>query len=153
MNCGTLEECLNCPYPDCINDYIRIRTMTEHDKQVAREYQKKKRDEARVNGMCMRCFKNKATHGTRCDKCWLECKKEDKKRYRRKREEQNKESRETWQYNGKCYFCGQEVIEGKKVCKKHYEILMVSVSRCQQHENTKEARKKNNFKFAKRCRR
>ena len=112
-------DCFNCKFDDCIKDDVysdkdRYCNRSEKQKQYQREYQKKKRDEARAKGLCIICRKLPATNGSKCLDCYLRQKRHDREKYDGKRDR--------WIEDGKCYFCGSEVVKGKKVCEKHYGI-------------------------------
>lgn len=131
-------DCFHCTYNDCINDNVyseksRYCNRSEWGKQRQRDYQKKKRDEAREKGLCIICKQKKATHGEKCYECYLRQKRHDKKK--------NKHLREYWLENGLCYYCGAKTIQGKKVCEKHYQIVLKNLQHCIESENTKQARK------------
>lgn len=133
------HDCLNCIYEDCINDNIYrdsslYKNRSEQAKANQRAYQKRARDEAKEKGLCIICRKEKATHGSKCKKCYLR-----QKRYDRKK---NKGLREYWLENGLCYFCGAKCIEGKKVCEKHYKPLKQNIDICNQSEPTKKSQKR-----------
>ena len=109
-------DCFNCKFDDCIKDDVysdkdRYCNRSEKQKQYQREYQKKKRDEARAKGLCIICRKLPATNGSKCLNCYLRQKRHDREKYDGKRDR--------WMEDGKCYFCGSEVVKGKKVIHGH----------------------------------
>ena len=133
---GCDKDCLRCEREYCIDVYREsslYRNRSERAKQAQRELQKKRRFEAKAKGLCMVCKKSPASHGVVCRDCYIR-----KKRYDSKRSGK----REMWKREGKCYFCGEDVLQGKKVCKTHYRTLVKNISICNQHENTLKARRK-----------
>ncbi len=132
------HDCFNCIFPDCICDTFYsekslYKNRSEKAKAYQREYQKKKRQEAKEKGFCIICRQEIATRGTKCYECYI----------RQKRHDRAKCSgdREYWKENGLCYFCGQQPLVGKKVCEKHYKYLAKNIVLCNGSENTKKAQK------------
>lgn len=68
-------------------------------------------------GICTRCGMRKATNGTVCLDCFVKRKKQRKKA--------TIERAEMPSY-GMCYFCGGSILEGKRVCKKCYDRLLIN---------------------------
>ena len=138
------HDCFNCIYDDCINDYVYpenqlYKYRTENWKNHQKAYQKKKRDEARAKGFCIVCRKRKATKGSKCLECYLRQKRFDRAKYDGKRE--------LWRDNGLCYYCGKKPVDGKKVCRKHYDILLKNIKTCNDSENTKQSQKEFGEKY------
>ena len=131
------KDCINCQKEYCTNVYresSRYCNRSEEAKQYQREYQKKKRQEAKGKGLCIICRKKKANHGSKCLECYLRQKRHDRAKYDGKRQH--------WMENGLCYMCGEQVIKGKHLCQKHYQIAKNNAIYLNSHENTIEARKK-----------
>lgn len=110
-------DCFNCKYKDCIkNDTYSEKSRYCNRSAEARNHQKerakKKRDEARKQGLCCICLKKPQTHGAKCYECYLRQKRYDQKK--------NTGERERWKDEGKCYYCGADVVPGKKTCSIHY---------------------------------
>ena len=131
-------DCFNCKFDDCIKNDVysessRYCNRSEEYKQYQREYQKKKRDEAREKGYCIVCLKRPATNGAKCLECYLRQKRYDKSKCDGRRQ--------MWIEEGRCYFCGGEVKEGKKVCEKHYRVLFENTKKVNDLPQTKEAQK------------
>lgn len=128
MQCK-MSDCFKCPYDDCINDHVRIFTpeQLKRKKEYMREHKKKRRDEARANGICTECFKKEATHGVLCYECWLR-----QRKYDRTRMEKHHGKKEFWRENGLCYLCGNPLMEGHKVCEKHYKMRMENFRKCRE---------------------
>lgn len=148
MKCGgNIKECLNCPYPDCINNHVKktyelSSEKYEIHKNKTNKLQKTKRQNARENGFCTICFKEKATHGMFCYECYLRQKRYQKNKLEKKKLNGNyKNNRESWKSNGFCVTCGKERLEDKMVCSECYEKRLVAIHKCLEHQNTKNARK------------
>lgn len=136
MKCN--RDCFNCVFDDCIDDSVYpeetlYKYRSEEWKAHQREYQKKRREEAKKNGMCIICKKKEATKGAKCLECYLRQKRHDKKK--------NTESRERWSEEGLCYYCGAKPMDGKKVCEKHYESCVKRITRLNESDRGKEIRK------------
>lgn len=136
MKCN--KDCLNCTLEDCINDRVypeksRYKNRPEEQKEYQKRYTRIRYWEAKEKGLCTVCKKRKAKYGTKCYECYIRQKKYDKAKY--------DGIREKWKESGLCYFCGSEVLPGKQVCKKHYQKLCRNIKKCNEHENTKKARK------------
>lgn len=72
--CGSspsVEDCLNCPYEECINDYVRKQYKPNGDIVVRRRQQQAEfRNKRRENGFCPYCGKRKMSEGYRmCEVC------------------------------------------------------------------------------------
>lgn len=137
------RDCFNCKFDDCIAD-IRVysekslyKNRSPQAQANQRALAKKKRDEAKANGLCMVCRKRKATHGSKCYECYLRQKKYDKAKYHGRRE--------FWREKGLCYFCGNNCIEGKKVCEKHYKFLFSNITKINLNPTLKMLRQKKEF--------
>lgn len=130
------HDCFNCIYDDCINDSVYsekslYRNRSEQNKENQRKIQKRRRAEAKEKGLCIVCMSKKATCGTKCHECYICQKRYDKAKYDGRRQ--------YWKENGLCYQCGAEPLPGKKVCKKHYDILLKNIAVCNASEKTKNA--------------
>ncbi|WP_075824197.1 hypothetical protein [Clostridium perfringens] len=111
-------------------NYIKNR---EKILQRNKTYRDKKRNERKIEGICIRCGKNKVDQGKlHCTKCLRKTKIYSLKKRKAV------PVRNVWRINNCCWFCGEkELVEGKKVCKRCY-------SRCLEH--IKRIRKARNFK-------
>ena len=83
MTCN--EDCLNCPYPDCIKDelpeekekrreYIKEWKRKnpekyEHQKDIMRKWSRNRYHELKAKGICTVCGKQKAVGGLKCPDC------------------------------------------------------------------------------------
>lgn len=138
MKCD--KNCFECRFDDCINGHVypetdRYAFRPEEQKQYQRDYQKRKRDEARAQGLCIICRREKATYGSKCYECYIRQKRFDHKR-------KNTGERERRLEEGRCYFCGAECMAGRKTCIACWTRLHANAERLNQHPNTIAARKK-----------
>ena len=142
MRCN--RDCFNCKFDDCIagiklySEKSLYKNRDPESRERQRAVQKKRRDEAKANGLCVVCKKKKATHGTKCYECYLRQKRHDRAKYEGRRQE--------WIDNGLCYFCGELRMEGQKVCEKHYKILFDSVKKTNEHPTEKMIEQRRKFK-------
>ncbi len=133
---GCNKDCLRCKKEYCTNVYresSRYCYRSEAQKQYQRNYQKRRREEAKANGLCIVCRKKPCRYGSKCYECYIRQKRHDRAKY--------DGSRERWKEVGKCYFCGNDVIPGKKVCARHYEVCVRNIKNCNDHPNTIKARR------------
>lgn len=137
------RDCFNCKCDDCIAD-IRVysekslyKNRSPQAQANQRALAKKKRDEAKAQGLCMICRKKKATHGVKCYECYLR-----QKRYDRAKCDGR---RQYWLEEGLCYFCGAPRMAGQKVCEKHYKILKDNIMK--QNANPTEKMRKQRQEF------
>lgn len=123
MNCKK-SDCFRCPYPDCINDYVRpIPELTEEQKKEASKRagarQKALRNRRKEAGVCLWCGERSPVEGeTLCVACKLR-----KKGYNKAWRERNGViSKSLWDDLGRCMSCGKpERLEGYKLCEKCYQ--------------------------------
>lgn len=135
MSCD--KDCLNCMKEYCTDVYresSRYCNRPEEQKQRQRDYQKRKREEAKANGLCIVCRKKPRLYGSKCYECYIRQKRHDLAKY--------DGIREQWKEAGKCYFCGNDVLQDKKVCARHYGIYARNIKNCNDHPNTIEARRR-----------
>lgn len=135
MKCN--HDCLNCIYDDCINDGIYsekslYKYRSEEAKQRQKDFQRRKRDEAREKGFCIICRQKPATHGAKCYDCYLRQKRYDKAKYNG--------DRKRWKEEGLCYFCGKPRVEGKNVCSQHLNIYQKRAEELNNHPNVEKGR-------------
>lgn len=114
---GDEKVCLECAakaYATAMAS--RDRLGKEHYNQMHNAWARNATKERRENGICYRCGKRKADYGYKtCGVC--------RDKMRRSRETRAKTAkRDMWVRNGLCFFCGQPVVEGFKVCQKHYDM-------------------------------
>lgn len=70
MNCKK-NDCFNCPYPDCINDYVKkqYKRSPECIRKIA-AYNKKRADQWETSGLCKSCGKRPPRQGYKlCAEC------------------------------------------------------------------------------------
>lgn len=131
------KDCFNCLYPDCVlkeynTDRQRWCNRSEEYRKQQLEKKKEQYDSRKAAGLCVHCGK-KATHGVRCYEHYL--------RNRRYNHEHRGTKRDTWQYLRKCYFCGKDVVPGKKTCAEHYRLFAACGKRMSQSEGGRKAQK------------
>ena len=126
MKCNM--DCFNCPFPDCINDYVKPsswQSLTDEQKAryniKSKELHKRLYRERKENGFCVRCGLKQATNGVYCLECYLK-----RKRQRKNHINQHIE----WREKGLCYVCGSVCEAGHKVCIKHLEIKQKAMQKC-----------------------
>ena len=88
-----------------------------------------RRERLKNEGLCIACGKEKVTEGhVYCDTC-LEKAKERRKENRKHKPKNHKQS--DWISDMKCAVCGADnLVPGKKVCPRCYEIKMKSIAKC-----------------------
>lgn len=130
---GDEKTCPECnAYGYEINMRSRERLGKEHYNKVHSEWAKKKHQERIENGICTRCGKRKAGYGYKtCGICRAKI-----RNY--KREKSTAENRRERYSKGLCFFCDNPILDGYKVCKKHYEKNMKNL----QHPKCKKATEK-----------
>lgn len=119
MKCN--QDCFNCPYPDCINDYIKPYDA-EYHKQYRAEHRDKVnerkrqlRAERKANGICTDCGQRPIAQGseTRCTECLLKL----RKRSIEKRRKDGSLPRELFDGVNLCQKCGKDKpVGGYKLC-------------------------------------
>lgn len=119
MKCN--KDCFNCPYPDCINNYVKIndpeyqkKYYEEHHSQML-EHQKKIREERKANGLCTVCGKRPLTEGSKahCVECLLKLRRRSIERNRKK----NMIPKALFDGIVLCKKCGKDKpVEGYKLC-------------------------------------
>ncbi len=88
----------------------------EKNLKNQRKYHAKKVEELSDKGLCRYCWTRPATPGmSSCLRC-----RERRKKYTKK---DGIDKFERGLY-GLCYICGEPVIEGKKLCKEHYDLAV-----------------------------
>lgn len=120
-------NCFECRFDDCVNgstysEKSLYKNRSEHARENARARSKRARDKARESGLCTTCKKKPRKYGVMCYECYLR-----QKRYDRAR---STGERQLWKETGLCYYCGDQVVPGKRVCQKHYDILLKSIAIC-----------------------
>lgn len=130
---GDEKTCPECnAYEYAINMQSRERLGKEHYNKVHREWAKNEHKKRIEKGICTRCGKRKADYGYKtCGICRAKI-----RNY--KREKSTAENRQERYSIGLCFFCDNPILDGYKVCKKHYEINMKNL----QHPKCKRATEK-----------
>ena len=119
MKCN--RDCFNCPFPDCINDYVKVndpeyqkRYYEEHRSQEL-ERKKKTREDRKANGLCTYCGKRPLTEGSKahCIECLIKLRKRSMERNRKK----GLTPKKLFDGIDLCKKCGKEKpVEGYKLC-------------------------------------
>lgn len=134
-------DCFNCSYPDCIREVKEKKTYPNY--QSHKDWLRTRYYRWKSAGLCVRCGQRQATRGVHCIDCFLKRKRYDKSR-------NNKGLREYWRENGLCVCCGDKVVEGKKTCKKHYEIFAKCAEKSRNTPNARNYRERaKRFKYGK----
>lgn len=119
--------------PECraksVNNSLKNRKKDEynayHKEWAKSTYQKRKE-----SGICTRCGKRKAPEGYfKCSVC--RAKDNETRRIREGTSEQSERIEK-----GLCYFCGNPVKKGYKVCEKHYQM---NIEKAKKGRKTQEA--------------
>ena len=109
--------------PECLDKHKERceRSRSEASREQRRKYIKRKRELCIAFGVCRECFKRDVKVRNKCLECYVKQVKRNKAKVNIPRERRIG--------LGLCYFCGNEVIEGKKVCEKHYKIIYNNLSK------------------------
>jgi hypothetical protein len=107
----------------CLACKMRNREYrAKQDKEKRREYDRKRIENARANGLCLACRTNPQQHKLICNRCYSTI-------LRRKSKNTAVPRSERVSY-GLCYICGKdELVKGKKVCASCYEVRYESISK------------------------
>lgn len=112
------KKCAECLEKSTLNN-IKYRSLERERSYYPRR--KQKREERIAAGLCPFCGKP-AKYGQLCYECYL---KKLKKHEKEKAERAARgDPRLVRIANGKCWFCDNEVLPGKRVCQVHYTELM-----------------------------
>lgn len=96
-------------------DRLRVRT---YDKERKKQYNKRKKELCDAFGICTTCMKRKKFKGKQCIHCYMKRHKE----YRDSISSSDKLPKELWVEFDKCMVCGEDRVEGHKLCAKHLEV-------------------------------
>ena len=140
MKCN--KDCFNCPYPDCINDYVKIndpeyqkRYYEEHRSQeLERKIQQRKKRKAK--GLCTTCGKRPLTEGSKahCVECLIKLRERSLKRNRR----QNMTSKALFDGIDLCKKCGKDKpVIGYKLCESCLEQARQAIALGRSKRTTK----------------
>ena len=135
-------DCFNCKYDDCINDNVPecYADLPFEEKEKIQKRNRTRYHELKERGICVKCGKLPAKEGiTLCESC---AHKRSKREKRKRAENQQISKRDLWREQRKCYFCGGECVQGKKVCTKHYEMLKAMAMHMRESERSKIARER-----------
>lgn len=121
------EDCLHCPHPDCINDkppyhYAGWDWCNRSDEYKAKykEYRRERCERLKAAGLCTNCAKRPLYSKTLCLECYLRNKKSAEAR-RKEKAAQTVTTTERRAREGKCCWCEEPRLPGRKVCQAHYE--------------------------------
>ena len=124
-------DCFNCPFPDCINDYVKPsswQTLTDEQKAryniKSKEIHKRLYKERKEKGLCVRCGLKSATNGVYCLECYI------RRKNQRDKKKRHINQHIEWNEKGLCYVCGDVCEVGHKVCKKHLDIKQKAIQKC-----------------------
>lgn len=125
-----MHRCIYCRvnraddgYRSCLQCRIDRRgtkdTHSDEFKRKHNEWLKRRRDLLYAFGVCITCGKRDAKAGShQCERCLAKA----RIRMEQKRREAGIIPRDSYMLQGKCYYCNEPSIEGKRTCQKHYEI-------------------------------
>lgn len=129
--CGsspTIKQCLNCPYDDCINDYVKKeRSVKPEHLEVNRKRNAKRNAERIAQGLCSTCGKKKPQEGYRtCDVCREYFRRDSIKRSRAK----GVLPKELLDGVERCYKCGA-LLNGSvsKMCERCLKSALKALSK------------------------
>lgn len=117
------NDCFACPYPDCINDYVRPPYKpSEAQKKRNIELHKQRYSRRKEAGICVICGKRRPMENRlKCSFCTARLK-EMSRRYRQR---DGVTPRVLMDGVGLCTMCGKSPpIEGKRVCRTCYDKLV-----------------------------
>ena len=141
-----------CEY--CLEkDVIKNAKYREKNRHRLREENKKRmqdlRDRRKQNGECTKCGKklnpvfdgNNTVKCKRCKVYYMEY-----MRKRRSKDDKQKITREEKIELKVCLYCNSKAIEGKKLCEKHYNIVLNNLSKVDRNNHSFRKYAKVNFK-------
>lgn len=136
MKCS-FNDCFNCQYEDCKNDYVKInKSSTKQQNKKIYERRKLIRQERFDNGFCVNCGKNKPVKGY---KMCVEC----QAYFRRKSEEKNRKNgilpRSLLNGVSRCSKCGKcKPVDGYKLCERCLTNARKFLDKTPTHNNKKQ---------------
>lgn len=120
MNCKK-NDCFTCPYPDCINDYVKkqYKRSPEGVRKIA-AYNKKRSEQWETDGLCKSCGKRTPRQGYKmCAECQAK-----NRRYVERYHRKNGTRLPKVLLDGisRCKRCGKyPPVEGYKLCERCLE--------------------------------
>lgn len=111
------QKCPKCLYKQTINN-MKYRSLEYERGRYAKR--KEARNARIAQKLCPNCGRP-AKHGQLCTECYIK-----KQRVHQREKEQRiqrGDPRRIRVKNGLCWFCSATAMEGKKICKAHYEAL------------------------------
>lgn len=131
MHCKK-SDCFSCPYPDCINDYVR-KPQKYTERRAA--YVRKKKDERIKAGLCPYCGKRPPSDGHKtCGWCRAYFRQNKSKSMR------NAGIIPKDMLNGvdRCSKCGKyPPKQGQMLCERCYEQALAALSKTPTHNGKK----------------
>lgn len=121
----------------------RKKKGTEHYNRLHAEWQRKEYERRKENGICGRCGKRNADYGYKS--CGI-CREKDRNH---KRIKYASTKRKEWIENGLCFFCGEVVKPGYKVCENHYQSLLDKLDNDKAKEATEKIKQSNKIFYVK----
>lgn len=106
---------------DCL-DSVRVTSewsRSEDSRAQRRQYRKRKKDLCVAFGVCVNCQKRNATHGQVCEVC----------KSKRDAKALNKSKRMLRHYLGTCTICGNERVDGYRVCQRCLNVRRENIKK------------------------
>lgn len=128
------DICVRCRKEKALTGRTLCYECTEKDIEKSKRYREKNHSKIRQKenarwkiwrskGLCGRCGKVHTGEKSLCTECSIK-----KNRYlTEKKRSSGHIDRSIRVELGKCYYCGDVAIEGKKVCKQHYESRVKAI--------------------------
>lgn len=114
---GDEKTCLDCQMKNIERTQGNIEKNRDAYNARMRDYQKRRREELKANGICTRCGKRPASNGySRCEMCRAK----EKDYYYNKNDGVRLRRAYRHEY-GLCYICGEPNLNGYNLCPKCYE--------------------------------
>lgn len=148
MKCK-VSDCFNCPYPDCINDYVpKPWQPTEEWRKQNNEQRRLLYQSRKENGVCVICGKCPPEQGrVRCS----ECLQEDRKKHEKSNRKKGRTPRQLMNGVDLCKQCGKaKPVEGYKMCERCLEKARERIPIMLSHKKGKNAFEKGNDAYWKR---
>lgn len=114
MKCK-VSDCFNCPYPDCINDYVApYYPLSDECKERANERHRSLYQSRKDSGVCVRCGMHPPEQGrVRCSLCLND----DRKKHEKNSRKKGRTPRQLMNGVDLCKQCGKaKPVEGYKMC-------------------------------------
>ncbi|MBP0958405.1 MAG: hypothetical protein J5997_13710 [Oscillospiraceae bacterium] len=140
-------DCLNCIFPDCINDKVRPEyasnkweNKTHEQKAHYNLWKKQRREDALKNGLCGTCWKKPLYRNyCQCYECYM-------RRKRWEREHKQTPISVIRKMNGYCQSCNSPAVSGYKYCEKHLALARAAFLKGSMAAKEKRLEKRSNTK-------